>query len=134
MDTLPITAFFIASLGLFAAWIAFLVHQEQQLRLAEGRPSAELMRADQGPIWVAAEPQDALAARHLVLTSSAPVALFPDAEPIEPELPVVRAGSFCRVPGAAAQNAHGDEMICSQGSSASARPRWRRALDLARSA
>jgi hypothetical protein len=38
---------------------------------------------------------------------------------------VVRAGSFCRIPGNYAYNKHGSVLVCE--ANASGRPRWRKA-------
>jgi hypothetical protein len=105
MDPMPIALGFAIGVGLFAAWVAFLVR---------GQAKADV--ADQHHAHVVT-----LERRHAARAASAPA---PVARPIDTAR-VVRAGSFCRVPGSLARSGRGETMVCSP--SANGRPRWRRA-------
>ena len=82
---------------------------------------------DRGPVWTAPAAHVAFVATASSGVTSSTVSAI-DTSTSRP--PTVRAGSFCRVPGSTAQNRRGDTMVCSPASDG--RPRWRRALELAR--
>jgi len=103
MQVAVLGAGFVVGVAAFVAWLLVMLHHDRTHRLAMVDASHERTRAHR---------RAALDAQHtpVVLTSTAPV---------------VRAGSFCRVPGNIGYSKHGDVLICE--SSASGRPRWRRA-------
>ena len=86
----------------FAGWLVVMLRHEKAHRLAFIEASHEHTRAHR---------RAALEARYT-----------PDPRP---SLPVVRAGSFCRVPGNVGQTKNGTVLVCQ--ANGSGRPRWRRA-------
>ena len=111
---MPIAIGFALGIGLFAGWVALLV-----------RDQARAETADRHHVHVSTL-EHRRAARLASAPAPAPVALQLDSAR------VVRAGSFCRVPGSVARSGRGETMLCT--TSADGRPRWRRADRLRQSA
>jgi hypothetical protein len=100
---------FFGALGLFAAWLAVMLRHERQHRVALVEQRHESRRSHR---------RAALAARG-------------EPEPVA-TAPVVRPGSFCRVPGSIGRNKRGVALICEP--STTGRPRWRQWADRAHAA
>jgi hypothetical protein len=102
MRTSVLGAGFVVGVVVFVAWLLVMLRHDKAHRVAVIAASQERTRAHR---------RAALAAR---------VAPAPPTS-----LPVVRAGSFCRVPGNVGTTKHGTLLVCeAQGSG---RPRWRKA-------
>jgi hypothetical protein len=108
MDTSVVMLGFLGGVGLFAAWMVVLLCGERH-RDAE---HARQLRDTQ------------LARRRATMAARAESTV-----PVEP-VPVVRPGSFCRVPGTVGRSRRGTLLVCS--SVPEARPRWREARRLSR--
>jgi hypothetical protein len=93
---------FAVGMVVFTGWLLVMLRHEKAHRMAFVEVSREHTRAHR---------RAALEARY------AP-------EPRQ-SLPVVRAGSFCRVPGNVGQSKNGTMLVCE--ANGSGRPRWRRA-------
>ncbi len=102
MQVTVLGASFVIGIGAFALWLTFMLKQERQHRLAFVQASHERTHTHR---------RAALAARR-------------EPELVVTTLQVVRAGSFCRVPGAVGRSKRGDALVCQQ--SAQGRPRWRK--------
>jgi hypothetical protein len=85
----------------FVAWLMVMLRHDKAHRVALVTASHEHTRAHR---------RAALAARYV-----------PEAVP---SLPVVRAGSFCRVPGNLGCSKHGSVLVCE--ANGHGRPRWRK--------
>ena len=108
MNTLVLSLIFLGGLGLFATWLFWTLRSE--------RVRAQALREQAR--------RSALASRRATRTARRESTL-----PIE-TISVVRAGSFCRVPGSYARNTHGAVMVCAN--ARTGRPRWRHADKLRR--
>jgi hypothetical protein len=108
MNTLVLSLMFFAGLGLFAIWLFWTLRSE--------RVRAQALREQAR--------RNALASRRATRAARRESTL-----PIE-TIPVVRAGSFCRVPGSYARNTHGAVLVCAN--ERKGRPRWRHADQLSR--
>ena len=108
MNTLVIDLLFLGGLGLFATWLSWTLRSE--------RVRAQALREQ---------------ARHRTLASrrATRAARRESTTPIE-MVAVVRAGSFCRVPGSYARNSHGAVLVCAN--ERRGHPRWRHADSLRR--
>lgn len=105
MQVAVLGAGFVVGVGAFVVWLAVMLRQDKAQRQA-------LVAATQ-----------AHARWHRHVTRAARAESVPRAT-----VPVVRAGSFCRVPGNVGHSKQGDVLVCqAQGSG---RPRWRRAAAL----
>jgi hypothetical protein len=102
MRTSVLGAGFVVGVGAFVAWLVVMLRHEKKHRVAALTAAREQTRAHR---------RAALAAR----AAPAPT----------PSLPVVRAGSFCRVPGNVGTTRHGTLLVCE--GHGSGRPRWRKA-------
>jgi hypothetical protein len=101
MQISVLVAGFTFGVGAFVLWLTVMLHHDRAHRVAFITASHERTRSHR---------RAALAAR------STP-------EPT-PALPVVRAGSFCRVPGNVGFSKSGTVLVCE--TSGHGRPRWRR--------
>ena len=102
MQVAVLGAGFAFGVSAFVAWLLVMLHHDRVHRLALVEASHERTRAHR---------RAALAAQH------GPVATRSTA-------PIVRAGSFCRVPGNIGYAKNGTVLVCE--ASTSGRPRWRR--------
>jgi hypothetical protein len=93
---------FIIGLGVFAAWLSYMLRQEHALRVAGGQQS-----------------RDRVASHRHAARTARPVSV-----PVT-TTHVVRAGSFCRVVGSSGQTKRGVALVCRP--TANGRPRWARA-------
>jgi len=106
MDTLVLSLIFLGVIGLFATWLFWTLRTERLRTLA--------LREHARAAAMASRRATRAARRESVAPAD--------------RLPVVRAGSFCRVPGTYARNTRGATMVCS--SERKGRPRWRHAEKL----
>jgi len=104
---MPIAIGFAVGIGLFACWVAHLVRDQARADVVD-RNRAHVVTLERRR-----------AAHAASAPAPAPLALQIDTAR------VVRAGSFCRVPGSVARSGRGETMVCT--TSANGRPRWRRA-------
>jgi hypothetical protein len=111
MDTSVVTFGFFGAVGLFAAFLGVLLRAERSHRDEHARRILD------------AEHSRRRATRAARVESAVPT------ETVEP-MPVVRPGSFCRVPGTVGRSRRGTLLVCS--SAPQARPRWREARRLSR--
>jgi hypothetical protein len=95
---------FIGAVGLFAGWLAVMLRHERAYRVALIEQSRARSREHR---------RAALAAQR------APEVV------VATPAPVVRPGSFCRVPGSVGRSKRGVALVCER--SAHGRPRWRQA-------
>ena len=102
MQVTVVGAGFVIGMSVFALWVTFMLKHERHHRLAYVQASHERTRTHR---------RAALAARR-------------EPELVVTTLQVVRAGSFCRVPGAVGRSKRGDALVCEQ--MAQGRPRWRK--------
>jgi hypothetical protein len=102
MQVAVLGAGFAVGVVVFVGWLVVMLRHDKAHRLAVIEASHEHTRAHR---------RAALAARYA-----------PEAVSL---VPVVRAGSFCRVPGNTGYDKHGTILVCE--ASASGRPRWRKA-------
>jgi hypothetical protein len=102
MQTSVLGAGFVGGVVAFVAWLVVMLRHDRAHRVAVIAASHEHTRAHR---------RAALAARYTP-------------EP-RPSVPVVRAGSFCRVPGNVGHSKNGTILVCE--ANGSARPRWRKA-------
>ena len=107
MQVAVLSAGFAAGVGAFLAWLTVMLHHDRAHRWALMEASHERTRSHR---------RAALAAQH------APVAT-------RSTVPVVRTGSFCRVPGNVGYAKNGTVLVCE--SSAHGRPRWRKPVSRA---
>ena len=103
MQLAVIGAGFAAGVGAFLAWLTVMLHHDRAHRWALMEASHERTRSHR---------RAALAAQYAPVATTSTV-------------PVVRTGSFCRVPGNVGYAKDGTVLVCE--SSATGRPRWRRA-------
>lgn len=101
MQISVLVAGFTFAMCVFTGWVMVMVRHDRAHRVAMIEASHEQARSHR---------RSALAARYT-----------PEATP---ELPVVRAGSFCRVRGAFAYSKNGHVLVCE--AHGNARPRWRK--------
>lgn len=97
---------FAFGVAVFGMWLVAMLRQDHAHRLAlveDARVRSDYHRAV------------TVAARHVPGAPAAP----------RPAIPVVRAGSFCRVPGNVGQGKDGTMLVCEE--HRAGRPRWRRA-------
>ena len=102
MQTSVLGAGFVVGVVAFVAWLLVMLRDDKAHRLAVITASHEQTRSHR---------RAALDARY---TPAPQVAV-----------PVVRAGSFCRVPGNVGSTKHGTILVCE--SNGAGRPRWRKA-------
>ena len=102
MQTAVLGAGFAIGVAAFVAWLAVMLRHDKAHRLALIEASHAHTRAHR---------RAAIAARYA-----------PEARP---SVPVVKAGSFCRVPGNIGHSKSGTILVCEP--NGSGRPRWRRA-------
>ena len=102
MQVAVLGAGFALGVGAFVAWLLVMLHHDRVHRVALVEAAHERTRAHR---------RAALTAQHAPVTTST--------------APVVRAGSFCRVPGNVGYAKNGTVLVCE--SSDTGRPRWRRA-------
>lgn len=145
VSLVPVALALALALGLFGAWVAFMIRADRRL-LADATahaatepspgPARPLPTAPAAPVApvvaiVTPEPTPHRRPHYLVPAPDPGPEPVPDRAPAvaiaaEPApCPVVRSGSFCTVVGASGVTASGTEMVCS--SDNGARPRWRRA-------
>jgi hypothetical protein len=108
MDTSVVMLGFLAGVGLFSAWIVVLLRDERYRHDEHVRQRHDIERSR----------------RRATLAARAESTLAPET------MPVVRPGSFCRVPGTVGRSRRGTLLVCS--SVPQARPRWREARRLSR--
>jgi hypothetical protein len=108
MDTSVVMLGFLGGVGLFSAWLVVLLRGERYRHDAY----AEKIRDTE------------LSNRRATMTARAE-----STAPADPP-PIVRPGSFCRVPGTVGRSSRGTLLVCS--SVPQARPRWREARRLSR--
>jgi hypothetical protein len=108
MDTSVVMLGFLGGVGMFSAWIMVLLRGERY-------------RHDE---YVRQMRETEVSRRRATIEARAESTV-----PVE-TMPVVRAGSFCRVPGAMGRSRRGTLLVCS--SVPQARPRWREARRLSR--
>jgi hypothetical protein len=108
MDTSVVMLGFLGGVGLFSAWILVLLRGERYRQDEHARQVHDAERSRR---------------RATIAARVEPTA------PIE-SMPVVRPGSFCRVPGTVGRSRRGTLLVCS--SVPQARPRWREARRLSR--
>jgi len=101
MQVSVLGAGFTLGLCAFVAWLMVMLRHDKAHRMAMVSASHEHTRAHR---------RAALAARYT-----------PD---VASSLPVVRAGSFCRVPGNLGCSKHGNVLVCEH--NGHGRPRWRK--------
>jgi hypothetical protein len=105
MQVSVLMAGFTLGMCAFVAWLMVMLRHDRAHRVALIEASHEQTRSHR---------RAALAARYTP---------EPVPEP-EPELPVVRPGSFCRVPGHFASSKNGSVLVCE--AHGNGRPRWRK--------
>jgi hypothetical protein len=114
MQHLVLPLAFVGSLAVFVAWLTVMLRHERARRVALVTTSQERSLAY---------------CLHAQAAQRASVAPRPDLAPSPAtaitSVSVVRAGSFCRVPGNVGRTKKGVVLVCEP--SASGRPRWRRA-------
>jgi hypothetical protein len=108
MDTSVVMFGFLGGVGLFSAWLVVLLRGERYRHDALTRKIVDTE----------------LSKRRATRTARAE-----STAAVEP-MPVVRPGSFCRVPGTVGRSSRGTLLVCS--SAPHARPRWREARRLSR--
>jgi hypothetical protein len=105
MQTSVLGAGFVVGVVAFVGWLLVMLRHDKAHRLAVIAASHETTRSHR---------RAALSAR------------YEPAPPMSaPVVPVVRAGSFCRVPGNVGSTKHGTLLVCE--ANGSGRPRWRKA-------
>jgi hypothetical protein len=102
MQVAVLGAGFAVGVVVFVAWLVVMLHHDKTHRMAVITAAHEHTRSHR---------RAALAARYA-----------PDGAP---SVPVVKAGSFCRVPGNVGHSKSGTILVCE--ANGSGRPRWRRA-------
>jgi hypothetical protein len=102
MQVAVLGAGFAVGVSVFVGWLLVMLHHDRNHRLAVIAASHEQTRSHR---------RAALAARY---TPAPPTSG-----------PVVRAGSFCRVPGNVGHSKHGTILVCE--ATGAGRPRWRKA-------
>jgi hypothetical protein len=102
MQETVLGAGFAFGLAVFAAWLVIMLRHDREHRAALVAATHEQTRSHR---------RAALAARY----TPAPRA----------SVPVVKAGSFCRVPGNIGRDKQGTVLVCE--ANGTGRPRWRRA-------
>lgn len=102
MQVAVLGAGFAAGVAMFVAWLAVMLRQDREHRVALLTATHEQTRSHR---------RAALAARYTPAARSS--------------VPVVKAGSFCRVPGNIGHSKQGTVLVCE--ANGTGRPRWRRA-------
>jgi hypothetical protein len=108
MDTSVVMLGFLGGIALFSVWLVVMLQSE---RFRQDEHARRLVHRQQSK---------RRATRAARAESTVPVE----------SMPVVRPGSFCRVPGTVGRSSRGALLVCS--SVPSARPRWREARRLSR--
>ena len=103
MQVAVLSAGFAFGVAAFVAWLLVMLHHDRNHRMALIQAAHDRTRSHR---------RATLTAQHIPA-------------PTTSTAPVVRAGSFCRVPGNIGYSKNGTVLVCE--SSASGRPRWRRA-------
>jgi hypothetical protein len=106
MQETVLYAGFAFGVAVFGVWMVSMLRQDRAHRMALVEAAHEHIRYHR---------QATVAAQHV-----------PGATVVaRSEIPVVRAGSFCRVPGNVGQGKDGTALVCEE--NGAGRPRWRRA-------
>lgn len=103
MQVAVLSAGFAFGIAAFGAWLLVMLHHDRNHRVALLEAAHERTRSHR---------RATLTAQHTPAMTTSTV-------------PVVRAGSFCRVPGNIGYAKNGTMLVCE--SSTNGRPRWRRA-------
>jgi hypothetical protein len=114
MDTSVVMLAFLGAVGLFAAFLVVLLRADRSHRDEHARRILDAEHSRRRAT-MAARTESAVPTETVVTIET---------------MPIVRPGSFCRVPGTVGRSRRGTLLVCS--SVPEARPRWREARRLSR--